>query len=81
MDAGVPGGLPEGAGEAEVEGLGFDGVRSGLLLEGGEDAVNGAEVGLVDDAGLAVDAFGDGDVEVGLAADDFLDKGCHGEEH
>ena len=48
LDAGVPGGLPEGAGEAEVEGLGFDGVGGGLLLEGGEDAVHGAEVGLVD---------------------------------
>ena len=60
--------------------IGFDGVGGGgLLLEGGEDAVNGAEVGLVDDAGLAVDAFGDGDVEVGLAADDILDQGCHGE--
>ena len=55
------------------------GVGGGLPLEGGEDAVHGAEVGLVDDAGLAVDAFGDGDVEVGLAADDFLDQGCHGE--
>ena len=44
----------------------------------GEDAVHGTEVGRVDDAGLAVDAFGDRDVIVGVAALDFLDEGGHG---
>ena len=54
--AGAGGGEPEGAGQAEVAGGGLEGDGGGLLLEQGLDALGGAEVGLADDAGLAVDA-------------------------
>ena len=75
--AGAGGGEPEGAGQAEVAGGGLEGDGGGLLLEQGLDALGGAEVGLADDAGLAVDALGDGDVVVELLVLALADDGGH----
>ena len=65
-DAGLPGGQPEGAGQAEVDGGGRKGYRSGAVLDQGGDAFGGSEIGLLDDAGLAVDAGAFDDVVVEL---------------
>ena len=62
------GGLPEGGGQAEFARGGLEGHGGGAIADEGGDALGPAEVGLLDDAGLAVDAFGDGDVVVGVLA-------------
>ncbi|MFO0283706.1 MAG: hypothetical protein ACK532_17500 [Acidobacteriota bacterium] len=58
------GGEPEGAGESEGDGGGGEGDGSGRVFDEGGDAFGGAEIGLVDDAGFAVDAGAFDDVVV-----------------
>ncbi len=52
-DAEVQSGEPESAGRAEVERSSGQGDGGGAVLDEGGDPLGGAEVGLVDDAGLA----------------------------
>ncbi len=75
--AGGSGGLPEGGGEAGVAGGSLKGDGSGLVTDELGEALGGAEVGLVGDAGLAVDAGGGGDVVVDLMALVLADDGGH----
>ena len=74
---GAAGGLPEGGGQAAVAGGGFEGDGGGLVADECGEALGGAEVGLVGDAGLAVDAAGGDDVVVGLVVFLFADDGGH----
>ena len=67
-DAGLLGGEPERAGQAEIDSGGSDGTRSGTVLDQRGDFLGGAEIGLVDDAGFAVDAGALDDVVVELFA-------------
>ena len=71
------GGLPESAGQAEFEGGSLQGDRGGLVLNELLEAFGGAEVGLLDNPGIALDAAGGGDVIVGLVAFLFADDGWH----
>lgn len=75
--SGAFGGEPERAGEAELDGGGREGNGcSGVLDEGG-DAFGGTEVGLVDDAGFAVDAGAFDDVVVEGVGFLLGDEGGH----
>ena len=76
--AAAAGGLPEGGGQAELAGGGLDRDGGGALADECGDALGAAEVGLLHDAGLAVDALGDGDVVVGFLALPLGDDAGHG---
>ena len=67
--------LPQGGRCPELLGLDLNGLFSGLDFL--KDGVSSAEVDLVDNTGLAVDALGFDRVVVLLALDDFLDQRCH----
>src|SRR5260370_6893905 len=54
--AGVLSGQPESAGQPEFDGGSSDGDGCGAVLDKGGDSLSGAEVGLLDDPGFAVDA-------------------------
>ena len=75
--AGAAGGLPEGGGQAAVAGGGFERDGGGPVLDEAGEVFGGAEVALVGDAGIAVNAAGGGDVVVGLVALFLADDGCH----
>ncbi len=75
--AGEAGGLPESGGEAAVAGGGLEGEGSGLVADELGEALGGTEVGLVGDAGLAIDAAGGDDVVVDLIALLLADDGGH----
>jgi hypothetical protein len=71
------GGEPEGAGESEGDGGGGEGDGSGRVFDEGGDAFGGAEIGLVDDAGFAVDAGAFDDVVVESVGLLLGDEGGH----
>ena len=75
--AGVLRRQPEGARKAEVDRGGRKRERGGAVLDQGGDALGGAEVGLVDDAGLAVDAGAFDDVVVEGVGFLLGDEGGH----
>ena len=75
--AGELGGLPEGGREAGVAGGGLERDGGGLVADELGESFGGTEVGLVGDAGLAVDAAGGDDVVVGLVALFLAYDGCH----
>ena len=52
----VDGGQPEGVGQAEIDAAGGPGQPSGAVLDQGSYALGGSQIGLLDDAGLALDA-------------------------
>src|SRR5260370_5276082 len=54
--AGVLSGQPESAGQPEFDGGSSDGDGCGAVLDKGGDSLSGAELGLLDDPGFAVDA-------------------------
>src|SRR5438876_9836550 len=56
--AGLFGSQPQGAGEAEVSQGGGEGDGGGLLLDEFSEFFGGAQIGLMDDAGLPVDEIG-----------------------
>ena len=64
--AGVLGGQPESAGQPELDGGSGDGDGCGAVLDESGDAFRGAEIGLLDDPGLAVDAGALDDIVVEL---------------
>src|SRR5256885_11579037 len=70
--AGLFGSQPQGAGEAEVSQGGGEGNRGGLLLDEFGDFFGGAEIGLMNDAGFAVDASAFDEVVVEAGAPFFF---------
>ncbi|MFN8941387.1 MAG: hypothetical protein ACK5ZJ_16775, partial [Acidobacteriota bacterium] len=68
---------PEGAGESEGDGGGGEGDGSGRVFDEGGDAFGGAEIGVVDDAGFAVDAGAFDDVVVESVGLLLGDEGGH----
>lgn len=76
-DPAALGGLPECARQAEFEGGSLQGDRGGLVLDELLEPFGGAEVGLLDNPGIAVGAAGGGDVIVGLVAFLVADDGRH----
>ena len=76
-DSGLLGGQPEGAGQAELHLGDGQGQRGGAILDQRGDTFGSAEIGLLDDAGLALDAGGFDDVVVEFASFLFGDDGRH----
>src|SRR5664280_189236 len=76
-DAALAGGEPERTGQAEVDRGGLQRQRRGALPDQGGDFLSAAEIGLMNDAGLAVDAGAFDDVVVELIAFFLRDKGRH----
>jgi hypothetical protein len=76
-DAGLLGGQPQGAGQAEVDGGGREGDGSGAVLDQGGEAFGGSQIGLLDDAGLAIDAGALDDVVVELVGFLLVDDASH----
>ena len=66
-----------GAGQPEVVRGRRDGDRGGTVFDPGGHFLSGTEVGLVDDAGRAVDAGAFDDVVVELVAFFLGDEGSH----
>jgi hypothetical protein len=62
----LPGREPESAGQSEVPRCGGNGDWGGTVLDQRRHFLRGAEIGLVDDAGLAVDAGAVDDVIIEL---------------
>src|SRR6202008_2639249 len=79
--AGLFGSQPQGAGEAEVSQGGGEGNRGGLLLDEFGDFFGGAEIGLMNDAGLAVDASAFDEVVVEAVALFLFDEASHRGEY
>jgi hypothetical protein len=75
--SGAFGGEPESAGKSEGDGGGREGTGGGRVFDEGGDAFGGAEVGLVDDAGFAVDAGAFDDVVVEGVGSLLGDEGGH----
>ena len=71
------GGLPEGAGQAKCEGGGLERDGGGFVLDEFFEALGGAEIGLLDHAGVAIDAASGDGIVVGLVALLFADEGRH----
>jgi hypothetical protein len=67
-DTGLLGGQPQGTGQAEIAHGGGQRYRSGAIANQGGDFFGGAEIALMDDARLAVDAGALDDVVVELVA-------------
>ena len=65
---------PEGTGQAVVAARGGQRDRGGAVLDQGGDLLSGAEIGLVDDAGFAVDAGALDNVVVELIAFSLSDE-------
>jgi hypothetical protein len=65
-DAGLLSGGPEGGGQAKLAGGGGQGDGGGAIADHLGEFLGGAEVGLMNDAGLAVDAGTFDDVVVEL---------------
>ena len=61
----------------ESEGGGLEGAADCPVLEEGLDFLGGAVVSLADDAGLAVDKLGDGDVVVEFLVHALVDGSSH----
>ena len=76
-NAGTLGGRPKSARQAEIQRGGREGDGSGAVLDQGGNAFSGAEIGLMDDARLAVDAGAFDDVVVELVAFLLGDEGSH----
>ena len=74
-DAGLFGGEPKGTGEAELACGGSNGDGSGAVFDEGGDSLSGAQVVLMNDAWLAVDAGAFDGVVVSLLALLFGDDG------
>jgi len=68
---------PEGAGQSEVARGGGQGDGRGTVFDQGGHLIGRAEVGLVHDAGLAVDARAVDHVVVEFVALFLSDEGCH----
>jgi hypothetical protein len=68
---------PERAGQAEVDRGGLQRQRRGALLDQGGDLLGGAEIGLMNDARLAVDARAFDDIVLALVGLLLGDKGRH----
>ncbi len=75
--AGLFGSQPQGAGETEVSQGGGEGNRGGLLLDEFGDFFGGAEIGLMNDARLAVDASAFDEVVVQAVALFLFDEASH----
>src|ERR1700739_476345 len=75
--AGLFGSQPQGAGEAEVSQGGGEGNRGGLLLDEFGDFFGGAEIGLMNDAGFAVDASAFDEVVVEAGGLFLFDEASH----
>jgi hypothetical protein len=76
-DAGLLGSQPQGTRQAEVAHGGGQGHRSGAVADQSGDLFRGAEVALMNDAGLTVDAGALDDVVVELVAFLFRDEAGH----
>lgn len=76
-DAKILSSAPECAGQAEIDGGGRERDRSATVLDESSKALGGTEIGLMDDAGLAVDAGALDDVVVELVGFLFGDEGGH----
>src|SRR5256884_903219 len=75
--AGLFGSQPQGAGEAEVSQGGGEGDGGGLLLDEFSEFFGGAEIGLMDGAGLPVDAGAFDEVVVEAGARFFFNQASH----
>jgi hypothetical protein len=71
------GGEPKSAGQAEVAGRGGQRDGRGAVLDEGGDLFGSTEIGLMDDAGFAVDASAFDDVVIKLVALFLGDEGRH----
>ena len=76
-DAGLLGGQPQGTRQAEVAHGGGEGHRSSAVADQSGDLFGGAEVALMDDARLAVDAGALDDIVVELVALLLSDEASH----
>ena len=76
-DAGLLSGGPEGGGQAKLAGGGGQGDGGGAIANHLGEFLGGTEVGLMNDAGLAVDAGTFDDVVVELVALLLGDEACH----
>lgn len=76
-EAGLLGGEPERARQPQVQGGGRQGNGRGAVFDEGGHLLGTAKVGLVDDAGLAVDAGAFDDVLVELVGLLLGDEGSH----
>src|SRR5205807_6917795 len=68
---------PQGAGEAEVSQGGGEGDGGGLLLDEFSEFFGGAQIGLMDDAGLPVDAGAFDEVVVEAVAFFLFNQASH----
>src|SRR5271169_326935 len=75
--AGLFGSQPQGAGKAEVSHGGGEGDGGGLLLDQCGEFFGGAQIGLMDDAGFAVDAGAFDEVVVEAIAFFLFDQASH----
>jgi hypothetical protein len=75
--AGLFGSQPQGAGETEISQGGGEGDGGGLLLDQFNEFFGGAQIGLMDDAGLAVDAGAFDQVVVEAVALFLFDQAGH----
>jgi hypothetical protein len=71
------GGEPQGTGKSEVAHGGGEGDGSGVLLNDLGEFLGGAEVGLMDDAGFAVDPSAFDEVVVEAVALFLFDETSH----
>ena len=76
-DAGFLSGSPERGGQAELAGGGGQGDGGGAIADHLGEFLGGAEVGLMNDTGLAVDAGTFDDVVVEFVAFLLGDEACH----
>ena len=76
-ETGVLRGEPESPGQPEVARSGGEGHRGSTVLDEGGDLVGGAEIGLADDAGFALDAGAFDHVVVEFGALLLGDEGGH----
>jgi hypothetical protein len=76
-DAGLLSGEPQRARQTQIERRRFQRYRSGAIFNQRGDFLGGAQIGLMDDAGLAVDASAFDDVVVKLVGLLLGDEGRH----
>ena len=68
---------PERSGEAKIDRGSFQGQRSGTVFDQGSDFLSGAEIGLMDDTGFALNTRAFDDIVVEFVGLLLGDQGSH----